>query len=408
MTKILLLFLFIPASLVAQWTQVSSLPSSFQTDHSFGFAINGTGYIVAGSRLTSFGSFPSNRFYKYSPDIDSWTQLDGFPGGDRGYGIGDVWNNKAYFGFGLHFDNTTGASIYKNDLWEFNPLTSTWIELTSCPCNARIHPAFVTHQGNIYMGLGNNASGNLNDWWQYNITTDSWVQKANFPSHNRHHPYQFAIGNYVYVGFGHGTAGDEIYDTWYRYNPTDDTWMEVQSIPAEGRVAGTQFSHNGFGYILSGDGSDHQSMEEGEFWKYDPAADSWEQMPSHPGNSRWAPASFVLDNHAYIINGSAFDIYQSEVYKYNMDNITHNGIKVPSIEPIISPNPFSDNISIKINHLDSKNLSTKIKNILGQTIIETSISGDSNIPVEKLIAGIYFIEIYNNEGLISSKKIIKQ
>ncbi|MCT4580704.1 MAG: T9SS type A sorting domain-containing protein [Flavobacteriales bacterium] len=410
MAKLLLLLLFIPVPFIAQWTQVSSLPSSFQTDHSFGFAINDTGYIVTGSHFTSFGSFPSNKFYKYSPNDDTWTQLDDFPGGNRGFGIGDVWDNKAYFGFGLNFDNSTGASIYKNDLWEFNPSTSTWTELTSCPCNTRIHPAFVTHQGNIYMGLGNDSNGNLNDWWQYNITTDSWIQKANFPSYERHHPYQFAIGDYVYVGFGHGTAGDEIYDTWYRYNPTDNTWIEVQSIPAEGRVAGTQFSHNGFGYILSGDGSDHQSMEEGEFWKYDPIADSWEQMPSHPGQSRWAPASFVLDDHAYIINGTSYDIYQSEVYKYNMNdnNITHEVTKEPLIEPIISPNPFSDKIVIKVDQLNTEHLNAKIKNILGQTIIETTISSNSSFSVEKLIVGIYFIEFYNNERLISSRKIIKQ
>ncbi|MDC1221183.1 hypothetical protein N8Z47_00785 [Salibacteraceae bacterium] len=44
-------------------------------------------------------------------------------------------------------------------------------------------------------------------------------------------------------------------------------------------------------------------MEEGEFWQYDPADDSWLQMPSHPGISIWAPGSFVIEDTLYFISG---------------------------------------------------------------------------------------------------------
>jgi hypothetical protein len=72
-------------------------------------------------------------------------------------------------------------------------------------------------------------------------------------------------------------------------------------------VAGTQFSYAGKGYALSGDGDDHSSMDEGEFWQYDPASDDWFQWPSHPGMSRWAPASFVLNDEVYLVNGMSYD-----------------------------------------------------------------------------------------------------
>lgn len=307
MYYIFIFFLILPTYLFAQWSTVSSLPSSFQTDHSFGFSINNTGYLVTGGNTDIYGTTTYyDNFFSYNPTSDEWTEEDNFPGGKRGYAIGDVWDEKAYFGFGLKIDPSTGEEIFLNDLWTFDPTTNTWSELSACPCTARSHPAFVTHNGKIYVGMGSYALGNLNDWWVYDITSDSWSQKIDFPSHERHHPYQFAVGDFVYSGFGHGDVSPNIYDNWYKYDPVNNNWTEVQNIPGQSRVAGTQFSHNNLGYVLSGDGSNHQSMSEGEFWQYDADADLWTQLPSHPGHSRWAPASFIINNEAYLINGSSF------------------------------------------------------------------------------------------------------
>ncbi len=77
----------------------------------------------------------------------------------------------------------------------------------------------------------------------------------------------------------------------------------MNDFPGESRVAGTQFSHDGYGYILSGDGDDHDYLETGEFWQYNPADDSWSQLPSHPGLSRWAPGSFIIDGKVYLVQG---------------------------------------------------------------------------------------------------------
>lgn len=140
----------------------------------------------------------------------------------------------------------------------------------------------------------------MNDWWEYDIENNSWEQKARYPSYQRHHPYQFAAGEYVYAGLGHG---DSVYNDWAKYDPKTDTWTQAAALPDQARVAGTQFSYNGKGYVLSGQGETHRSMKAGEFWKYDPVADQWEQLPSHPGESRWALASFIINHEVYLING---------------------------------------------------------------------------------------------------------
>ena len=90
------------------------------------------------------------------------------------------------------------------------------------------------------------------------------------------------------------------------YSIENEEWELLESLPGEARVAGTQFSFNGLGYVLSGDGDNHSSMETGEFWSYDPVSDSWTQLPPHPGTSRWAPASFIINGEVYLINGTTY------------------------------------------------------------------------------------------------------
>jgi len=333
-------------------------------------------------------------FYQYNPVNDSWTELTPFPGVSRGFAIGDTWNGKAYFGFGHD-----GTSLL-NDFWVFDPSNMSWTELASCPCAARRHPAMIAHNGRVFVGLGNTSIVNMNDWWEYDITLNTWSQKDDLPSQSRHHPYQFGINDYVYTGFGHG---NDIFNDWFRYDITAETWTQVATLPAEGRVAGTQFSYNGLGYVLSGDGDNHDSMETGEFWAYDPISDNWEEMPPHPEGSRWAPASFIINGEVYIINGTSFSQYVSEIYKYNLDSalsiqeLTNSTIR-------IYPNPATDviNINVPVN----LKYHTNIYDLNGRLI--SSSKNKFVIEIQTLPLGVYLIEITDlDSGHKVVEKIIK-
>ncbi len=402
-------FLFLTHfSLVAQWTEVSPPPEPFRTDHSFGFAIDGTGYILTGKTPDEL----SAAFFSYSPDTDAWTQLPDFPGGTRGFGIGDVWEDKAYFGFGTGTSPGDSVEEQKNDLWEFDPLSGKWTELTSCPCNPRLHPSFVTHKGNIYLGLGSGSGiGNLDDWWVYNIESDTWTQKVDFPSHARHHPYQFAIGDFVYAGFGHGSVEPKIYDSWFQYNPENDSWLEVASIPSQGRVAGTQFSHNGFGYVLSGDGDDHDSMETGEFWKYDGELDQWEELPPHPGSSRWAPASFIIDDEVYIINGSSFGNYDVKTYKYDLGDPSTETVDISgkNINLEVYPNPFTTQLTLKWKESDiPTGALIRLLDPYGRIVYQSTInSTGTQLLVPDLISGVYFLDVMTQDAYHKKQVVLK-
>ena len=388
MKLVYVLFLCMYFQVQAQdWVQVTSLPNAFnETHHSFAFSFDDMGYIVAGNSNSGM----RDDFYQYDPVNDSWTELTPFPGAARGFAIGDTWDGKAYFGFGYD-----GTSLL-NDLWVFDSSNMSWTELASCPCAARTHPAMIAHNGKVFVGLGGGGSlGNLKDWWEYDIASNTWSQKDDLPSLRRHHPYQFGIGDYVYTGFGHGNG---IFNDWFRYDIAGETWTQVATLPAEGRVAGTQFSYDGLGYVLSGDGDDHGSMNTGEFWAYDPVTDTWDELPSHPEGSRWAPASFIINGEVYIINGTSFSQYVTQIYKFDLNPVlsTH---ELTNSNIRIYPNPAIDIINIDLPK--NLNYQANLHDINGRLI--SSMTNKSAIDIQNVPQGTYLIEI---KDLDSGQKVI--
>ncbi len=374
-----------------EWEPTAAIPG-FLTDHSYGFSLDGKGYLVAGT--TEFEG-PTSAFYQYDPIADTWTPLDSFPGAARGYGIGDVWDGKAYFGFG------TSTTAQLKDLWVFDPDSMKWTSLDTCLCDPRLHPAFVAHNGKIFVGLGNNSNGNLNDWWEYDIASRIWEQKPDFPGSRRHHPYMFAIGDYIYTGFGHGAG---IYKEWYRYDPASETWLQVADLPAEGRVAGTQFSYADRGYVLSGDGEDHSSMEEGEFWEYNPVTNDWVQLPPHPGKSRWAPASFIIDGVVYLINGSSFFagsgyVFQEEAYKFDLEALISSAAEPEKdIDVAVWPNPVKEKLFFDAGQ---KEITSVLIYSLNGTIVQGHYSLNGSVDVSKLAAGMYEVVLKIDDTYVS-------
>ena len=270
------------------WNQLSNF-SGDGRHHPITFGNDEYGFVISGSYLDDV--------YKYDKANDLWVQLQDIPFSGRGYSYGVAVGNKAYIGFG-----STSNGQYPVDWWEYDMANDVWNQKSNFPGDGRQHPAMIVVNNKIYMGCGGNGNGNLGDWWEYDVLTDIWIQKSDLIANERHHPFYFGIGDYAYVGFGHGSnpgpgsnsTGSYIYNDFYKYDPANDSWTQMANFPSEARVAGTQFSYNGKGYILSGDGDDHGPLSSGEFWEYNPLNDSWNQLQSHPGGAIWAPGNFVI------------------------------------------------------------------------------------------------------------------
>jgi N-acetylneuraminic acid mutarotase len=420
MQKLFLFILISTISILSQeqaWVQMASLPPwASERHHPVTFSIDGKGYLLGGANPESNKMFKD--FYVYNPTFDDWTQLDDYPGPPRGFGYGVVVDGKAYVGTGI----VEGSEIpFGNDLWEFDPETLEWTELASLPeIEGRFHPAFVGVNGKIFVGAGagiDNATqqqANLKDFWEYDIAKDEWRQLPDIPGPARHHPYYFGIGNDVYITCGHGSvaqiseiSGNQttIYNDLYKWDSELEQWTKLKDFPGERRVAGTQFSYGGKGYLLSGEGEDHDLLDEGEFWEYDPATEEWTQLESHAGNSRWAPGNFIISNKLFFTSGrssyrSQAPVYEKDLWMYELPIIA----SVEEREDVsfdIYPNPSSDFINI---NGDFKQFEVEIVNTNGNSVLK--LNNQKNINISDLAEGMYIINItFKNQKI--SKNFVK-
>ncbi|MBL4662075.1 MAG: T9SS type A sorting domain-containing protein, partial [Flavobacteriaceae bacterium] len=285
--------------------------------------------------------------------------------------------------------------------WEYDPILEAWTELATCPCVERYHPAMVQVNDKIYVGLGANEFGDLDDWWEYDIATDAWTEKTGFPSTERHHPYYFGIGDYVYVGFGHHTS--TIFNDFYQYDPATDSWETLDDFPDQGRVAGTQFSYAGKGYILSGQGESHSNLPTGEFWEYDPDLDSWTALTAHPDGGRWAPGSFVIEDEIFFTCGEANTGEKRDMMVYGLAGPA--SIDDPNIQELtLSPNPSTE--MIYLQGIALENVTARIFDTAGKLVHESTVS-ENNLDLTHLLAGMYVLQIQNEDGILTEKLLIE-
>ncbi len=401
MKKILTSF-FLISSIVAtaqSWESKQSLPAA-NRHHPVTFVLNDQAFLLTGMDANNT---VYRDFYVYDYVNDSWTKKTDFPGASRSFAYGTQYEGKGYMGFGM------GQSANPlNDLWEYDPGSDTWTQLTSCPCTGRRHPAFLALNGKIFVGLGDNLNTNLNDWWEYDIALDEWSQAPAFPGVIRHHPYYFAIEDDAYVGFGHGAS---IYKDFYKFNTNSNSWTRMQDFPGEARVAGTQQGYGGKGYILAGDGFDpyHQNMATGEFWEYDPTNDSWTQLTPHPGQSRWAPGSFILDGKMFLVAGETGNgILHNDLWSFDLGVTT--GIDDVDNEPqqfSVYPNPADNEINIPNNLTFSGNEEILIYSAQGNLVGKESIRTQT-IDISRLPNQLYFVQIQNQDGILYQSRFVKR
>jgi hypothetical protein len=145
-----------------EWTEKSSIPNLVDFNAFAGFAIDDIGYVVGNNSV----------LYQYLPASDSWTNKGTLPElvstilnlgaydirAEYGYTVlGLSYNGKGYFGLGI-----------LGMLFEYDPATNAWKQLSSKPERGVIGDHVFGYQGKIY--AGNN---------EYDIATDTWTKGRN-------------------------------------------------------------------------------------------------------------------------------------------------------------------------------------------------------------------------------------
>lgn len=273
----------------------------------------------------------------------TYTQLPTGPG-TRLDAAGAVINGKLYVQGG-RYDSVSGAM--RSDTWEFSPVSATWKQMTLSRA-LQGHSA-VTIGALIYFLGGASSSGGSSQTdalWSYNPVGEVVKTLAPIPKGALSGHLAVEVAGEMYV-FGGGFTTDA-----YKYTPATNTWKALQAAPTSlyngsatvvgkkiyvwagqafycydtetniwttkatttslsayyGRslvtIDGLVYAHGGY----SG------SYYSNQLFKYDPALDTWETLPSG-AVTRYGFVFEVIDGLAYAFGGSSDAGYLNAFWK---------------------------------------------------------------------------------------------
>lgn len=210
-------------------------------------------------------------------------------------------------------------------LAQFDPVTNTWASKKRLPSNTSHTYGFCFVIGTkAYVGLGANYEGegfydtantrkyNYREVWMYDAVADSWTKKRDFPGAPRVMPFSFATNGIGYVGCGDSTSGnvDFIQDFW-KYDPAADSWTRLRDFPKQEAVGFSGFSLADGGYVLEGGPGNPSAPVSGPYsevlWKYNAANDSWQKRAPLPVRDFVSAVVFSIGNKAYAALGRFYD-----------------------------------------------------------------------------------------------------
>ncbi len=221
-----------------------------------------------------------------------WNQMSSCPGAGRFWATATGNNTTAIAGTGrLQF---SGVNNTVADMWRYDAPTDTWSEMPTYPGGVREGADAFTIGERLFVGFGSPFIQFTNDLYEYIPSTNSWVQMPSVPGVTGFaYSHGFVIGNSYYIGPENGVG------TVYAFNADTETWSTVAPFPGEDRRAQCAFSAGGKGYL--GMGAGVFSGVYGDWWEYDPLADTWTEVASISPVSDQSTATQVNDR-GYVFN----------------------------------------------------------------------------------------------------------
>jgi N-acetylneuraminic acid mutarotase len=215
--------------------------------------------------------------------------------------------------------------------------------------SARHRTTMLSMGNKIYAGLGHYNGGGPNilfdDWWEFDPATNAWSQKADYLGGICYHASGFAIDDIGYVGTGRISAsGSVLVKDFFKYNPANNTWQQLTDFPGVERRGAVGFAINGFGYIGTGSFTN-------DCYRYDPANDTWLQVADVPGGGRMSAIGFELDGDGYIGTGYRTDVGWSstDFHKYDPATDSWTQIDDVGIDPLNGPMPRMESTGFSLN-----------------------------------------------------------
>ena len=172
-----------------------------------------------------------------------------------------------------------------------------------------------------------NGFCNYDDTATFNLQPGAWNTRGALPAaaYSRSHAVAFALNDYLYFGLGENSLG-KLKD-FYRYDYSTGLATRIADFPGTARSNCAYGENNGKGYIVGGRLG---IVNSNEFWEFDPATETWQQLTNLPQPAYQQGVYFMLNNSFYVGRG----ISNSEEY-YRYDFALNTWIEAPNESPTL-------------------------------------------------------------------------
>ncbi len=283
----------IPEPITGQWIKLNASVYT-GSDNIKSFAIGDKGYIISDSKQ-----------WEFDPSLDKWSPRAPFPGdkrigGELAFSIG----TKGYYGCGIWIQNTT--TIFKNDLWEYDPSSDTWTRKSDFP-NYSIVDGVGMGIGTLGYVIGGWGSDSkyMKDVYEYDPHMDTWLKKGDFPGSARRFQFALNLDTKGFAGMGGNSDDNNIRELW-QYDPLKDQWTKKADYPyPPGIRPYLGFNVQGKIYTYGGSylsNNNHVFLQ--DCFEYDPSIDKWKRKTFFPGDARSTIVCFGINNKGYMGMGT--------------------------------------------------------------------------------------------------------
>lgn len=182
---------------------------------------------------------------------------------------------------------------------EYDPITGQWARKKPVNPKCFENPICYYFDNSIYVIAGteldmyNGYVGEVKDLYRLNLSTMEWTTVGPLPLPTTYNLVSFELNNEWYLGLGQDSSKRDICcasplptKKFWKYNPATNTWTQIADFPGtKFQAKPTGFQLGGKGYIFFGGlhkGAFDSYIDtefDRELWRYDPAANTWTQLP---------------------------------------------------------------------------------------------------------------------------------
>ena len=302
------------AAPLGKWIHLTPFPEALEEVG--GAAANGKLYVFGG--LIPIWK-PAGVVYEYDPAANAWTKRTPMPHPLHHPAIAALGGKVYLFGGFVLPDSGPPGWVPINDAWEYDPAADRWRALAPLP-TTRGAAAAADAGGKFYV-IGGAAQlppyGNLpirpiqphrslDTVEEYDPSTNTWRPRAPMPT-ARNHMGAGTVSGKIYVIGGRLTGAFSIAmpgntDVVQEFDPAGNAWATRAPMPTA-RSGGGAAVLDGRIYVGGGELQTYQFLAAFRaFEVYDPAADTWAQLPYMP-SPRHSFAMAALGNRIHVVSG---------------------------------------------------------------------------------------------------------